>query len=208
MHANHLSDTEFVDLIDGTLSVERMRHMAECSACRTKADELSAAIAATAVDDVPEPSPLFWEQFSQRVHTAIAREPQRFGTLSQLLQPAKARWAALAAAAVLMIAIGVRPMNKFHATPEPVGSTTAIMAQPEASADNDTFGDIEMDEAWALVRTFADELAPEEVNAAAVAEHPGSAEALVLHLSDRERKELAQLLEDEIERERRTEAAS
>ena len=156
---SHLRDVEFVDLVDGTLPAVRMQHVNECSACRAQADELSAAMTAAATVDVPEPSPVFWNQFSSRVRTAVSNEPPQPGRLRQFLQPTRLRWAGLAAAAVLVLAIGLwRTTSVSGPSPEQQRATIAPAERVDVLSD-DTFGDIESDEGWALVRTFADELA-------------------------------------------------
>ena len=68
---NHLHDAEFVDLVDGTLPVERQAHAATCDTCRITSEALRATLAATAHDPAPEPSPLFWQHFAARVNAAI-----------------------------------------------------------------------------------------------------------------------------------------
>ena len=64
---NHLTDTEFVDLIEdaGPAAADRRRHAAACEACRAQAAALGAVLAQTASDEMPEPSPLFWDHFSR-----------------------------------------------------------------------------------------------------------------------------------------------
>jgi hypothetical protein len=89
-----------------------------------------------------------------------------------------------------------------------IADSTGSLADP----DEDGFGDIEADENWALVRTVADDLPPDTIDAAFDAEgidpRPGSAEALAYKMSDVERIALAQILEDEMKRSKRPEAAS
>jgi hypothetical protein len=207
--STHLRDVEFVDFVDGTLPASRVQHVADCPSCRARAEELSAALTAAAGDDVPEPTSVFWEQFSARVQQAVRNEPVRPGSVWQLLQPAGVRWTALAAAAVLIVAVGLWRPPSVTVPPAPETQPAAVPgSQPDVTAADDTFGDIDSDEGWALVRTFADELAPDAIDAAGVSARPGSAEGIALRMSDSERRALAQLLEDEIKRQRRTEASS
>jgi hypothetical protein len=206
--STHLRDVEFVDFVDGTLPAARVQHVADCPSCRARAEELSAAMTAAAGDDVPEPSSVFWEQFSARVQRAVRNEPVRSGSVWQLLQSARVRWTVLAAAAGLLLAVGLWWPASVPEPPAPQTQSAAAGNPPDVTADDDTFGDIDTDEGWALVRTFADELAPDDIDAAGVSAHPGSAEGIALRMSDSERRELAQLLEDEIKRQRRTEASS
>ena len=67
----HLTDPEMVDLLDESLTASRAAHVAACARCRETAAALRAARARAEAVDVPEPSPLFWEMFSVRVHDAV-----------------------------------------------------------------------------------------------------------------------------------------
>jgi hypothetical protein len=72
----HLSSQEFVDALAGTLAADRQGHVASCDACGHDVAELRAVTGeASAAGDVPEPSPLFWDHFSQRVRAATDVEP-------------------------------------------------------------------------------------------------------------------------------------
>src|SRR5215212_855316 len=70
----HLSDVELVDLADGTRPESSAPHLAACEPCRRQLLDLRRMMSATASVDVPEPSPLFWERFPDRVREAIAEE--------------------------------------------------------------------------------------------------------------------------------------
>ena len=65
----HFSPREFIDALDGTLPPARRTHLAECDRC---GDEYAALQAlrgeAGEAGVVPEPSPLFWRHFSDRIH--------------------------------------------------------------------------------------------------------------------------------------------
>src|SRR6266851_8000309 len=70
----HLNADELVDLAEGARPESSAPHLAACPQCRAQLDDLRAMMSAAAGVDVPEPSPLFWDHFSQRVHDAIAAE--------------------------------------------------------------------------------------------------------------------------------------
>src|SRR5258708_31627248 len=70
----HLNADELVDLAEGAQPESSARHLAACPQCRARLDDLRAMMSAVAGVDVPEPSPLFWDHFSQRVHDAVASE--------------------------------------------------------------------------------------------------------------------------------------
>ena len=67
----HLTDVEMVDLLDESLPASRAAHVDACARCRETAAALRAARTRAEAVDVPEPSPLFWEMFSVRVHDAV-----------------------------------------------------------------------------------------------------------------------------------------
>ena len=130
---SHLSPAEFVDLAEGTLDARRAAHAGTCDACRAQAAVVRDALQMTgAADDVPEPSPLFWDQLSARVRETVAREPRsswQFGWRG--VQPDAAMLAIAAAIiAVLVVIPGVRRAG----TPQ---SATPSGAPPAAAADAD-----------------------------------------------------------------------
>ena len=196
---SHLRDTEFIDRLDGVLPAARQQHLDGCAACRGRLDAIEQALAATSVDTVPEPSPLFWDHLSARVRGAIAAEPQPPPVWRQLVTaPAFGVMAAGAAVVCLLVAaswqVGLAPSMPTTTTSPPVveQSTQSAQAPPEAIEDLDA------DEAWALVRSVADELEVSDIDAAGIAPRPGAAERVAYELSDLERVELATLLEEEI----------
>jgi len=73
----HLRPDELIDLAEGTRAESSAAHLAECAVCRLQVAELKAMMSAAADVDVPEPSPLFWDHFSARVHAAVADETPR-----------------------------------------------------------------------------------------------------------------------------------
>lgn len=196
----HLSETEFVDLLDGALDAGRAKHLEHCTACRDTVSSLRATIAAVDDQAPPEPSPLFWDHFSARVRTAIEADggPQRRW---ERLLPA-ARWAALATAATVMLLLPLwRGRTPAPGTATPSRGVPAVQtAAPPDTARDDVFGDLETDDGWALVRTIADELDEDEIRDAGIAARPGSIDRAAGTLSDLERAELARLIEHEVKR--------
>ena len=194
----HLRDTEFTDLLDGALGADRQAHLKTCQACRERADELTATLAAVEDRVVPEPSPLFWDHFSARVRAAIDEEPAPASAWRQLIATRSIRWTAIATAATLVIAIALwRSGMPSRILPPADAPTTATGTVREAPVDQ-PFDEIETDEAWALVRSMADELDADEIDAAGIGARPGSVERVANGLSDIERTELAELIQLEI----------
>src|SRR5262245_35327292 len=107
----HLSDIELMEAaepLDETgsgLPPARRRHLDQCEACRASlAAWRDTTMALAAGRDVPEPSPLFWDHFSDRVRMATASEPIREATWwERVWRPAVALSAALSAAALVIM---------------------------------------------------------------------------------------------------------
>ena len=68
----HLSHDDLLAVGDRVpLAPHAAQHLATCERCRREADALRALIVDLQHAEVPEPSPLFWEQFSGRVAQAV-----------------------------------------------------------------------------------------------------------------------------------------
>ena len=77
---NHLTPEQFVDLAEGTQPESAMPHLATCETCRRELADLRAMMSEAegpGHDEVPEPSPFFWNQLSSRVRGAVAEEAAR-----------------------------------------------------------------------------------------------------------------------------------
>ena len=105
----HLTDPEMIDLLDEILPASRAAHVDACARCRETAAALRAALTRAEAVDVPEPSPLFWEMFSVRVHDAVREtgigEPGG-GWLAWARTPG-AKWAFSGALLTLLLVAGV-----------------------------------------------------------------------------------------------------
>ena len=193
----HLSRDQFVDLIESpaALAADRIRHVGVCERCRAEAETLRQTLLAVDADDMPEPSPLFWNHFSSRVIDALRDEPApapvRRGSLSPF-----ARWAAIATAMILLASTAVW-RTTVHA-PAPA-APTQMSAAPSA-VDADPADDLDSDQAWAVVRAAADDLAWEDVHDAGISPHPDDVDNAALQLNAAERVELARLLDADLKR--------
>jgi hypothetical protein len=150
----HLSPREFVEAVDRALSSDRLHHLDECESCRQHVAELRGLLQdAETLAGVPEPSPLFWEHFSRRVHAA---------TVGQMRAAPRAWWrngwrplaavAAVAGAVALVVVFRPAPAGP-SAGPARVASAGAV-AGPVLAAD---------DASIALIADLAAELPPEEL---------------------------------------------
>lgn len=203
----HLADYEIVDALEGTLTPARWAHAASCADCARQIEELRAIAGDAAAVEVPEPPAFFWTQFSANLRAAVAGEPlpgRRFAWMYGWTR------SAVAVAAVAIVVIAVMPLVTRLSRPGPtVDSTPVSMTAPAGEGMDpvgDVFADIDQDEAWAVVRSLAEDLDRDEMDQEGVSARPGSTEHLTLGLSDPERVELARLIEEQLKG--RVEAAS
>lgn len=136
--------------------------------------------------DVPEPSPLFWEHFPDRVRAAVAAAPPE--------PPLSRAWwrrpvTALALAASLVIAGGV-----WIARPGP--SAPAAPASSDARGTGDlTLAD---DERWAIVSASAATAGVDALGEAGFGVTPGDADAALEDLTQAERAAFVAMLQAEL----------
>ncbi len=77
MDTRHLRDDEFVDWLDGALIETRAKHLEQCERCRAESDRLRSLMGTVRAAEVPEPSPLYWDNLSRRVRHRLEAEPAR-----------------------------------------------------------------------------------------------------------------------------------
>ena len=197
----HLNADELIDLAEGTRPDRSAPHLETCEACRRQLAELRATLSSAAQVEVPEPSPLFWDHFSDRVRQAVAVEPEPrrswIGALSwqRLLMPA---------ITLAMAALVVGVMLNGRAT-TPRGSESGVALAPaadvaDAHASRDLLGDAPgsaEDPALTLVAELSGDLDWDRAGEAGLAS-AGSAEHAVTHMNDRELLELRRLLAEEL----------
>jgi hypothetical protein len=205
--ATHLSEAEFIELLDGTLDAERRRHVDRCEPCAAQVAALAASAEAASDIAIPEPPPFFWAQLSARVSDAVAKETA--SPRSAAMTWARASWlGAAVAAAVLVVSIFVaRQVNQAPAVSPGAAVETTANAHPDDGRVDDAV-DLDTDEAWALVRSLAADLDEEQMDAEGVSPGAGAAEHLALQLTDAERTELARLLEEQLRRNSPPDSAS
>jgi hypothetical protein len=203
----HLAPEELVEFVDGALEQARVDHLGTCSACRARAEALTGDRGEVSGIEVPEPDPGFWNDLSARISRRIAAEPAHGGAVRRILQPTPARWAALAAAACLVIVMAAWRSGST-ASPSSTTPGSGLAAGRESPAGTDILGDIDADAAWAVVRLVADDAEQGDIDGAGVVTRPGSVDGLTYGMSDRERLELARLLEEEMKRPALADASS
>jgi hypothetical protein len=190
---SHLTDPEIVDLLEGRLDAGRRRHVEGCASCRRQVELLAGALRTVRDDEIPEPSPLFWDHLSGRVAAAIRSESLPVRGVAGAWQPG---WR-LAAAAVVVALVGGLAWQAFLAPDRRDGPLTRT--EERATADPDADADVVLD-AWDALEAAAGDLEWEEAQSIGIAYRPGSAEPLVGELTAVERAELARLIEVELKR--------
>jgi hypothetical protein len=184
---HHLSSLELVDAVEGQLaSTRHERHLETCDRCRSSVSELRAVMTHVASAEVPEPSPLFWDHFSQRVRAATRDvAPAREAWWSSGWRPIVGVAAVLVA---LFLAVEVRQRPGGPGGQRIVASDElSVPAVPSAAAE---------DESLDVVARMTSSMSFEELQLAAQPT-PDATDALVAQLSSRERAELVRLINTE-----------
>jgi hypothetical protein len=196
----HLSSVEFVDLLDGVRSRASEQHLSECDRCRGEFAGLREMRDAATSTDVPEPSPLFWEHLSARVHEAVAQEVPAPGERSGRVSLFGGWWvraAAGIAVSALVIAAAVTLGSRPDA-PRPL--PPPARAQPDPAALTPLQG-LPDDGSFELVAGFGGTLDWDDLREQmAVSAHAGRLDGGVDELDGGERRELERLLKEELAR--------
>ena len=188
----HLDDQGLVDAVEERLDAVDLSHLDSCGRCQAQVTELRDVLMRVAGVEEPAPSPLFWEHLRSRISDAVALPPGP--------APARAgagfRWLTAASfgvtIALVLVAVVIRP-DDVERVPPREASTVTMPLQAETD-------DIDADEAWALVRSLADDLEYEDARAAGVAPASGALDRAALELSPAEQSALIRLLEEEMKR--------
>jgi hypothetical protein len=184
----HLSAAEFLDLVEGATDEGRYPHLASCDSCRAELADARAALSLARAVDVPEPSPLFWDHLSARVHDAVAAERWSGGGRPMPWMPWRLAVPVGAAALTIAIVLGVLPRIS-RTVPATQGSPVAVDA---GTAGADTA--IADDPSLSFVADLASELDWDGVVQAGFAARPGAVDGVLPTLSASETAELQRLL--------------
>lgn len=162
-------------------------HLGVCARCRDEVVAARAALAAAGREEVPEPSPLFWEHLSARVAERVAEAPapSRRSWVPRVFVPLAI------GASVLLLAVAVdrhRALDHVPA-PSPVQRSEAGTAPDSGAAD---------DEEWAILSHLAGDFDVETLSDSLGTSRAGGAETAVWQLDEHERAELAVLLRAEL----------
>lgn len=174
-------------------------HLETCAACRDELSALGAVVDRVASVEVPEPSPLFWEHFSNRVSRAIREE----APIERQAAPRGLRWGlwrvpatALAGVALILLVVTLAVRHWPEANPSRGGGSVARTAAPAAGPA--PAAGAANDESWQTFTALALEVDPEATDLTAAA--PNLSEGVLSHLSAEEQGELIRLLKAEMSR--------
>jgi hypothetical protein len=180
----HLTPDELIDAVEAALAPERQTHLAACDVCRREVDALTATLDDARQASVPEPSPLFWNHFSERVRVAIDEAPAS-------AWPAWLRWQVLAPlGAVALIILGLMISVPKQ---DPSDSTESAAVALDAIDPSE----LPATDSWVMVANLVGDIDLETASAAGVIE-PGVADQAVLQLTADEQQELTRLLKAEL----------
>jgi hypothetical protein len=195
----HLSTEQFVDAVEGVPAASASAHLEACERCRRQVADLRALMNRAAEDDVPEPSPLFWDHLSARIREAVSVQPPPARGLFGWLD-ARALFGAGPAPAVTVIAAsllatvvvtGVAGLRWNTDDRQSIGGKARAMA--DADADADPLAD---DPSLQLVARLAADVDWESTPSVALVTVAGGADAAVAQLTANERRELGRLLNE------------
>src|SRR6266566_9777923 len=176
---------DLADLAEGMRAESSAPNPPSCESCRQQLAEIRAVLANATDVDVPEPSPLFWEQLSQRVRRAVEAEAGRTS--------GRQRWqvaAFVAASAVAAVAIALLLNANMPTRPLPAANVETSRSEPLGAAD---------DPSLVLVADLAATLDWADIVALPLATHDGGTDEAVAELSRDELQQLRTLLEEELQ---------
>jgi hypothetical protein len=186
---SHLNSEELLDLSEGARDEASAPHLARCEPCRRQLADLRAAMAAAADVDVPEPSPLFWEHFSARVHQAIAADtPPRVSWMERWFSWKIAGPAAACVVTLLAVATTMWPPQAPETTVEQtVSQQTSDRLVPPADEPS-----------WSLMTDLAGDLDWDAAVEAGLTAPAGGVDRALFDLNADERRALGRLLQAEL----------
>lgn len=192
---SHLSPEIFVDLLDGTVQDEAVPHLRDCQVCQAQLADLRATWQATVDVDVPEPSPLFWDHLSRRVHDAVAAEPDATPRWWLLQWPWRTvGLAGAACAAVALVFVLQSPRTAVTDSP----AVAPERAEAIGAVETDPLPALVDDASIGLVADLASDLDVESALPELGLGARGAADRALSELDAAERVELRRLLAEEM----------
>jgi hypothetical protein len=211
----HLTAEQLIDVAEGAEPQSSASHLQVCHSCREQLAALRTTMSVVTEIEVPEPSPLFWDHLSARVHDAVEADAASTSSMPGGRRSVtgaaggesvpSGRWSWLGTGPVWLTALGVLVaavslvirLNQPSTVPAPPPSVAVI---PETSNDLTPVAD---DPSLSLVADLAVDLDWESAREAGFTTHIGADDDAVNQLTDGERRELRLLLQGELSRSRR-----
>ena len=199
----HLSPQEFIDLGDGALAPDRVAHVEGCAQCRAHGEALSVVMREARAVHAPEPSPLFWDHLSTRVRDAVATDSDGRAEASAAM-PWWRAWSvgrlAVVTAMTLVLAGGIgvwvlRGPGPLDENAVVAGDPAVGMSRPVGVGSADAGDEPE----WTLLLAMADAVEWADADTDGWAVDRQTVEGAVFEMSADERRELARLLEGELD---------
>lgn len=196
---SHLSASELVDLAESTLPLDRADHVDTCPSCAAAARDLRATLhgAQTAREEVPEPSPLFWDHLSSRVQHAIVHDAP---SASSWWAAGPRTLAPLATFALVVLVLTMMLPRHVQRSTSSIGGTlpSAVIVDPDRPFDPAL--DSTTAEAWEMLTAAAADLEWDAAHEAGMGVHPAAIDRAVQQLAPDELTELGRLLQTELKR--------
>jgi hypothetical protein len=192
----HLHPSEFVEALEATLAPRRQTHLDRCARCQAELQAMRATLhRVEGGGEVPEPSPLFWDQFGARVRAAVETEPRPRAWRGGL---AVAWWqvTAIGAALACLLAVVIWRGRAAPAVSAPAAPTVATIASSESGdALPALTGE---DESIDVVAAVAGPLSWDEAKAANLTPKRYAVDVAMQQLSEAQRRELIRLVQAEL----------
>jgi hypothetical protein len=186
----HLTPEELIDFADGSLAEDRRVHLEACQTCRREARACRSIVAGIRADQVPEPSPLFWDHFSTRIREAVARAEVAPRWWDVLTLP---RLSGAAIAGALLVALVSVARGPDAGAPR---SPAAVLG--EAAPAGSSSLTLSSEPAWTVVMAVSEGMDWDAATEAGLQVRPGAAERALMELSPEEQIELGRLLRAEL----------
>lgn len=190
---SHLTPEQLLDVAEGARPRTELPHLQSCAACERQVTELRDTMTAATGVEVPEPSPLFWDHFSARVHEAVAAEEIAGAGAPAWWTRWTARRFALTAAAVALLVLIVAGTLRWESTP--AGSREPVPAVVEHTPADEIIP-FEDDPALTLLADLSSDLDWDAAAEAGLVPSHGTVDKVVFALGPEERLALQRILEE------------
>jgi hypothetical protein len=203
--SRHFSDDVLLEMAETGKSHP---HLTQCSRCRQQIEEARDALHLAREVSVPEPSPLFWDHLSSRVHDAIEREVSH-GREGAWTRFARVAWRPAVAVPLVIILVVAVVWRMGPALREPTARSASVQqtdVQPitTSPAATDSQADADLlappsDPSWAVITEVTAGLEIETAVEAGIVLQPGASDRAIAQLSPSEQHELVRLLQTDLD---------